>query len=154
LLWACYAYGIDGEDIKLGKNGRPGPYSAVEAGAFVADMARDQNVVFLGSLDEVPFVKGKKLSPKIHNLDWSTSVVSREQILALSKEGGPTTLVSRQRIPGLSKEDEPTTLVSRQRILALSQGDVDTEEPAVGEGKGEGTKVQAPQMGQMEFVRR
>lgn len=54
LLWACYTYGIDGEDIKLGKNGRPGPYSAVEDGAFVADRARDQNVVFLGSLDEVP----------------------------------------------------------------------------------------------------
>lgn len=89
-------------------------------------------------------MKGKELSPKIHNLDWSTSLVSGEQIFALSKEDGPTTLVSRQRILELSKEDGPTTLVSRQRILALSKDDVDTEEPAAGEGKGEGTKVQAP----------
>jgi hypothetical protein len=103
LLWACCACYIDIEDIRV-DNGRPGPYSATVDGAFAADRARGQKVVFLGSLEEVGFVKGEELKPKVHDLDWDTSPVSREQILAMSRGDGHPTLVSQQRKVALSKK--------------------------------------------------
>jgi hypothetical protein len=86
LLWACYAYGIDTQDIKLDRKKKPGPYIASGDNAFCADRPHGQKVVFLGPFDEVPFEVGKELNSQVHDLDWSTTPVSQEQILAMPNE--------------------------------------------------------------------
>ncbi|KAE9365917.1 hypothetical protein N431DRAFT_446148 [Stipitochalara longipes BDJ] len=99
--WACYAYGIDNDDIRLDKKGNPchfldkaltsqifvnnlsdclqGPHSAACDSAFETEREQGQKVVFLGALDDIQFKMRKELKRvKAYDLEWSTTSLSEE----------------------------------------------------------------------------
>jgi hypothetical protein len=42
--------------------------------------------VFLGALSDIPFRRKRELKAEAHDLDWSTSPLSEEQVLAMRNE--------------------------------------------------------------------
>ena len=78
----CYnIYGTFSNELSL-----QGPYYAFCDTAFGAKKDRGQKVVFLGALNDIPFKRKGDLKVEIHDLDWSTSPLTEEQVLAMREE--------------------------------------------------------------------